>query len=239
MAIILSPKQRKAKKVHDLYQSVCRDHDAMKDISSFGLVRVWRNNAQKEISANRFGHILDVCCGTGTMTLALAANNPAAEVVGVDFSSNMITIANRHAAEKALGNVEFFCEDANELHFADGYFDCVVVSFGLAGIPDMEKFFKEMNRVLIPGGQIFILDYSKPEDDRLKVLLSAGRSVMMPAAGLLLAGKGKDFVKVSLMEGDVPTAKQLCSTLQKCGFEHIGIRAITGGMAACCRAQKS
>ncbi len=238
MAIILSPKQRKAKKVHDLYQNVCRDHDAMKDIASFGLVRVWRNNAEKEISANRFGHILDVCCGTGKMTLSLAQNNPAAEVVGVDFSSNMICIANHHAKEKALNNVEFFCEDANELHFADGYFDCVVLSFGLAGIPDPVKFFEEMNRVLVPGGQIFILDYANPTDDRLKVLLSAGRSVMMPAAGLLLAGKGKDFLKMSLMEGDVPSVKEMCSLLQKAGFEHIGARAITGGMAVCCRAQK-
>jgi demethylmenaquinone methyltransferase/2-methoxy-6-polyprenyl-1,4-benzoquinol methylase len=238
MAIILSPKQRKAKKVHDLYQNVCRDHDAMKDISSFGLVRVWRKNVEQEISANRFGHILDVCCGTGAMTLALATNNPAAEVVGVDFSHNMITIANHHAAEKALGNVEFFCEDANELHFSDGYFDCVVVSFGLSGIPDYDKFLREMNRVLIPGGSIFILDYANPEDDRLKVLLSAGRSVMMPAAGLLLAGKGKDFLKVSLMEGDVPSSKKVCTMLQKNGFEHIGARPITGGMAACYRAQK-
>ena len=82
-----------------------------------------RKNVEQEISANRFGHILDVCCGTGAMTLALATNNPAAEVVGVDFSGNMITIANHHAAEKALGNVEFFCEDANELHFRCGEYE--------------------------------------------------------------------------------------------------------------------
>lgn len=238
MAIILSPKQRKAKKVHDLYQSVCRDHDAMKSIASFGLVRVWRNNVEKEITAHRFGHILDVCCGTGALTMALAQNNPAAEVIGVDFSSNMIHIANRHAQDKAFRNLEFICEDACELHFPDGSFDCVVVSFGLAGIPDVEVFLKEMNRVLVPGGEIFILDYSKPEDDRLRVLQGAGRTVMMPAAGLVLAGKGKDFLKISLMEGDVPSARKLCTLLQKCGFEHIGIRAITGGMTACCRAQK-
>ena len=238
MSLIMTPKQRKAKKVHDLYQSICRDHDAMKDISSFGLIRVWRNNVEKEISAHRFGHILDVCCGTGAMTIPLAQKNPAAEVVGVDFSSNMLTIAAHKAANLALQNVEFVCEDANELHYPDNYFDCVVVSFGLACMPDTEKFLREMNRVLVRGGQIFILDYSQPNDDRVKVFQAAGRSVLMPAAGLILAGKGKDFLKVSLTEGDVPTARRICDSLKKAGFRHIGARAITGGMTACYRGAK-
>lgn len=239
MSLILTPKQRKAKKVHDLYQSVCRDHDAIKNISSLGLIRVWRSNVEKEISAHRFGHILDVCCGTGAMTIQLAQKNPAADVVGVDFSNNMLTIAKHKAMDLALQNVEFFCEDANELHFPDNYFDCVVVSFGLAGIPDKDKFLKEMNRVLVRGGQLFILDYSQPNDDRVKVLLSAGRSVLMPAAGLALAGKGKDFLKVSMTEGDVPTARQICDALKKAGFTHIGARPITGGMTACYRGEKA
>ena len=106
--------------------------------------------------------ILDVCCGTGDWTLALAeATGSTGNVIGIDFSENMLAAAKKKAAEQKT-KIEWMQGNAMALPFADNTFDIVTIGFGLRNVPDLVTVLKEMQRVVKPGGKVVCLETSQP-----------------------------------------------------------------------------
>ncbi len=125
-----------------------------------------------------FSHVLDLCCGQGNVTEALIAQGH--EVVGIDFSPEMLTIARRRAPE-----AEFIEADAQELPFEDDRFDCVVCNFGIMHIPDQMGALAEIHRVLRPEGQLAMTTWSGPDlSPAFKILYGSVKAFGDPAVRL-------------------------------------------------------
>lgn len=235
---IKSAKQRKTEKVYKSFEHISRDYDAMNDIISFGMHRVWKLKVAEEIKRRKYRRILDVCCGTGDMALLLAAQNPEAAVTAVDFSGQMLERAKRRQKKKQLQNVEFLRQNAEKLEFRAGYFDCAIISFGLRNVADYEKVLRQMYRVVRPGGFVYCLDSSTPEDEKIRPVYEAYRSHVVPLVSGALAGKAMDYKRLANVNGKFMTKEQLARLMQKCGFQNVGYFRHLCGVAACHRGQR-
>lgn len=105
-------------------------------------------------------HILDVACGTGTVSLACAAGLPGGQVTGVDLSEGMLEKARAKAAAQKLGNVSFQCSDMESMEFGGAMFDGACCGFGVFFLPDMEAAIRGIARHVRPGGAIGISSFT-------------------------------------------------------------------------------
>jgi ubiquinone/menaquinone biosynthesis C-methylase UbiE len=116
-------------------------------------------------------HVLDVACGTGHASLAVARMLPRGRVTAVDFSSGMLDRARQKAASLALGNIEFIERDMQNLGFPAGSFDVAVSAFGIFFIEDMETQLSHIASVVRPGGRIMITNFQESYFQPLRDLL--------------------------------------------------------------------
>ena len=130
-----------------------------------GLDRRWRRLAAAEARPPPGERVLDVCCGTGDLALALAEQCPSCEVVGLDFSEAMLDRARQKTAARAsgAGNVSYVRGDLLHLPFADDAFAAATVAFGVRNVPDVRAAFAEMARVTRPGGRVVCLEATRPQ----------------------------------------------------------------------------
>ncbi len=229
---------KKTKKVYDVFQNISENYDIMNDVISFGMHRIWKLRAAQEIRRRNCRHILDLCCGTGDMTFLLAKENKQAMVTGVDFSGKMLEVAKERHSRNGLVNVEFVKASAEFLPYREAHFDCVVISFGLRNMADYEKVLRQIFRVLKPGGWIYCLDSSYPENERIRPYYRLYFKYAMPAMAKILTGKGKEYKWLSDSTEQFLSKGELAYLMMKCGFVHVGYMEHLLGAAACHRGQK-
>ncbi|MCP5516540.1 MAG: class I SAM-dependent methyltransferase [Verrucomicrobiales bacterium] len=150
--------ERRAGRVQDLFGAIAGRYDLLNDLQSFGLHRWWKRRLIRLARIRPGDEALDVCCGTGDVTLALARRG--AKAMGLDFSEPMLAVARRRPVTG--GRATFLQGDALKLPFPDGRFAVVTISYGLRNLADMPGGLREMWRVLGPGGRLLILDFGKP-----------------------------------------------------------------------------
>ncbi len=156
--------EKRAEKVNDLFATIAPRYDLINDLQSFGLHRYWKRKLIKLAQVRPGEKALDLCCGTGDVAFTLAGQG--AEVLGVDFSGPMLSVAKQRQARDAVQKVEFVRGDALNLPALDSSVDVLTISYGLRNLADFEGGLKEMLRVLKPGGRLLVLDFGIP-DNRL------------------------------------------------------------------------
>ncbi len=166
------PGEERALKVQDLFSQIARRYDLINDLQSFGLHRYWKRAVLRLCRLDAGEPALDVCCGTGDLTRALARGG--GKVVGLDFNSAMLEVARSKPALAALpevvgvapgaGTIEYLCGDALHLPFPDASFAVVTMGYGLRNLADFRRGVAELARVLRPGGRLVILDFGKPSN---------------------------------------------------------------------------
>ena len=155
--------QSKEERVHNVFEKISENYDKMNSVISFQQHIKWRNDTMKRMNVQQGSKTLDVCCGTADWTIALAdAVGPTGEVIGLDFSQNMLKIGQKKVKELGLNYVNLIQGNAMELPFPSESFDYVTIGFGLRNVPDYLQVLKEMHRVLKPGGMAVCLETSQP-----------------------------------------------------------------------------
>lgn len=150
-------------KISTMFNSIAVKYDHLNDLSTFGIVRLWRKYLIKYVNAKKNQKILDIAAGTGTSTIAI--KKEGVEITAVDISAKMLD-----EARKKYPEITFIQADATKLPFPDNTFDTVTISFGLRNIQNPQKALKEMYRVTNPEGKIVICEFSMPENKILNTL---------------------------------------------------------------------
>lgn len=235
----MNAQEEKHEKVHRVFQTIYKKYDAMNTLISFNRHKAWRRRADALVAAETGQYCLDVCCGTGDWTIALARDTGhEGHVVGLDFSDNMLKVAKTKLDAAQLDNVTLVNGDAMNIPYDDNSFDRVTIGFGLRNVPDYLTVLKEMYRVLKPGGVAVCLETSRPKIPVYKQLYFFYFRYVMPLLGKLFAGSYKEYAWLNESTRKFPDKEKLAQLFRRAGFTHVGAESLMGGIAAIHRAEK-
>lgn len=225
--------QSKEEKVHHVFEKIYNEYDSMNSVISFQQHIKWRKATMEKMAVPKEAKALDLCCGTADWTIALAkATGPEGEVIGLDFSKNMLKIGEEKVKQLELNHVNLVHGNAMELPFEDNSFDYVTIGFGLRNVPDYMQVLKEMNRVLKPGGMAVCLETSQPTIFGFKQLFTLYFRFIMPIFGKIFAKSYKEYSWLQESAREFPGMKELATMFSEAGFERVSYKAHTGGVAA-------
>ncbi|PLR75644.1 bifunctional demethylmenaquinone methyltransferase/2-methoxy-6-polyprenyl-1,4-benzoquinol methylase [Bacillus sp. V3-13] len=225
--------QSKEERVHNVFEKISQNYDKMNSVISFQQHKKWRQDTMRQMNVRKGAKALDVCCGTGDWTIALAkATGSDGEVIGLDFSQNMLKIGEEKVKELGLNHVSLMHGNAMELPFPDDSFDYVTIGFGLRNVPDYMQVLKEMNRVLKPGGLAVCLETSQPTMFVFKQLYYFYFKFIMPVFGKLFAKSYAEYSWLQESAREFPGMKELAGMFKKAGFQEVKYKPYSGGVAA-------
>jgi demethylmenaquinone methyltransferase / 2-methoxy-6-polyprenyl-1,4-benzoquinol methylase len=225
-----------SKKVREMFTQIAPRYDLLNHLLSFELDRLWRARTAKHlrpILERPDALVLDLCCGTGDLALALA-HAGRARVVGADFAHTMLVRAKAKsvdvpAADGASTAKEmlFFEADALRLPFADASFDLVTSAFGFRNLANYEAGLREIHRVLKPGGTIAILEFAEPPDGFLGDLYRWYFTKVLPRIGWLISRHQSAYTYLPKSVARFFRPPELAVLLRSVGYQSVDFREWT------------
>lgn len=228
-----APGEATTDRVLGIFSNIADRYDAFNALASMGIDRSWRRALVRACALDSDDRVLDLCAGTGDVSFAIARQAAPAQIVVTDFTPEMLQIAEEKASDYSGSTALVFAHaDAQDLPFDDGSFDVVTVAFGVRNLPERDRNFAEVLRVLKPGGRYVVLEFSRPGFGPWRALYHAYLHVGIPAIGGLLTGDRESFVYLNDSIRRFPTQPQLAAELRAAGFSAISWRDLSGGIVA-------
>ena len=219
--------------VRGMFGRVARRYDLLNHLLSLDIDKYWRARSVRRfrrILQDPQARVVDLCCGTGDLTLALE-RSAGRLVYGSDFCHPMLTAAmeksRRRGARTAL-----FEADALQLPLASHSFDLVTVAFGFRNLASYSGGLAEMKRLLKPGGTVAILEFSQPPNAAVRALSNLYCRRILPAIGGWISGEREAYAYLPESVRKFPNAPELAKDLRSAGFEEVGFQYFTAGMVA-------
>ncbi len=221
-----------ARQVREMFAAVAPRYDFLNHFLSLGRDIAWRRataRALREVLAKPGSVALDVCCGTGDLSAALARYS-AGVVIGTDFCHPML----RRAGEKfpPSRGVFFLEADTLLLPFSDSSLDVVSVAFGFRNLADYARGLDEMRRVLRPEGHLAILEFSRVGWPILGSLFRFYFHRVLPRLGTWISGVAGPYQYLPDSVSRFPDQESLAAALREAGFRNVRYRNFSGGIAA-------
>ena len=223
----------KAGRIAEIFDTVSPKYDIMNDVISFGTHRVIKWYAIKASNIKPGSKVLDIAAGTGDLTILISKRvGPQGSVILSDINEQMLQAGRTRLARADIpDNVQFLQVDAEDLQFEGNSFDAVTIGYGIRNFTNKMQALREILRVLKPGGQLTIIEFSKPTFKPLQMMADAYSS-LWPTFGEIFVGNGKPYrylVDSIKMHPDQETFK---SMMQVAGYAHVNYENLMGGIAA-------
>jgi demethylmenaquinone methyltransferase / 2-methoxy-6-polyprenyl-1,4-benzoquinol methylase len=233
--------------VREMFGQIAPRYDFLNHLLSLSLDRVWRRR-----TARRFRHILrrpearaiDICCGTGDLAFALAGERKrglradgardgamTAPVIGSDFVEPMLERA-RDKARAAKHSAVFAAADALRLPFANAGADLVTTAFGFRNLANYESGLREIARVLRPGGEVGILEFTEPGAGPLAAAFRFYFRRILPLVGGAISGNREAYRYLPGSVAKFPSSTELAKLMERCGFSDVRVSTWNFGSVA-------
>ncbi len=225
--------KQKEERVHDVFEKIHDNYDSMNSIISFQRHIAWRKDVMQKMDVKKGAAALDVCCGTGDWTIAMAdAVGETGSAIGLDFSKNMLSNAIVKKDTLQMKQLEFVHGNAMELPYPDESFDYVTIGFGLRNVPDYMTVLKELYRVVKKDGIVVCLETSQPKLPVFRQLYYFYFKFIMPIFGKLFAKSYKEYAWLHESAKDFPDKGTLKKMFLEAGFSKVEVKSYTLGVAA-------
>ena len=215
-----------------MFGSISRRYDLANHLLSCGCDFFWRKRAAKIVADWNPNAIVDLATGTGDLALALMRALPNAEIIGADFSEEMLAVALSKGVRRAIA------ADALALPFVNRSFDCVTIAFGLRNIEDWSAALREMARVLTTNGHLLVMEFSLPSMSILRTVYRFYLHRLMPIFGSFLTQKKTAYDYLGESIEKFPGGDELLRLIEANGFERATMEPLTGGIVTIYTATK-
>ncbi len=234
----VSPNE-KTEKVGAVFDSVAQNYDLMNDVMSFGMHRIWKRYFVHIANIRPHFQILDLAAGTGDITALLAPKlNEQGLITMCDSNGAMLEEGRARLIDRGLfKQVKFVQAMAEDLPFPENCFDRVTLAFGLRNFTNKENALRCIYKTVKPGGQILILEFSKPQAWLHKIYDTYSFNVL-PKMGELIAKDASSYQYLAESIRKHPDQQTLQNMLEDVGFEQCDYLNMSGGIVCIHRAHK-
>lgn len=217
------------RQIRDMFAGIAGVYDRMNGLLSLGLDASWRDRLADAIDPGA-EDVLDACTGTGELILTAARRGRGTRHVASDFCVPMLAAG---VASNGLGDAaRVLAADTQELPFADGSFDAVMVGFGLRNLGELQRGLDDIARVLRPGGQILVLEFFRVKRAWMQAPIDFYLKRVVPLLGRIVGGAPEAYTYLPRSMGKFVTVAEFCAGLERAGFQaDVIVRPQTFGIA--------
>lgn len=214
--------------VEEMFDRIAGRYELLNTVMTGGMHRIWNRRIIKAANVIPGDRVLDLACGTGSLTRDIAARvGESGSVLGVDFSREML----RGAESRPLPNVEYRRGDATDLSFLeDETFDAVTIAYGARNIPNLDKLFAEMRRVVRPGGRVVCLEIATPESKASRAFYGLWFDRVVPKLGARISGDAEAYTYLPKSVKEFVAADDLSGIIERNGLQDVTYRRLAGGI---------
>lgn len=213
-----------------MFGRIAGPYDFLNHFLSLGLDYRWRRALVEMIEEGSTGRVLDLAAGTMDVTLAIRRARPKMDVLALDFALPMLARGRDKARDKGVGRVFPVLADGRRLPLPDACVDAATIAFGIRNIKPREEAFRELLRVLAPGGKLLVLEFGTARQPIMKGLYNLYLNRILPFIGGLFSGEKEAYSYLARTIGEFPHARELAKEIAACGFEGVGYKALTLGV---------
>lgn len=221
----------KSRQVREMFDSIAPAYDFMNRAMTMGIDKLWRRRAVKLLRDCQHDDLLDIATGTGDLAIRLARELDPIAVTGVDLSEGMIEIGRAKVEKEGLSDVVTLgIGDCLLLPFTDASFDAVTCAYGVRNFADLEAGYREMHRVLRPGGKVVILELSTPTSTVVRPLYNIYTRHVIPTVGRLVSKDVRAYSYLPESIAAVPQGSDMTAIMLRAGFSTARAIPLTFGV---------
>lgn len=222
----------KREQVEEMFDNISKRYDFLNHFLSMGIDVVWRNKSLKKIQNANPEHILDVATGTGDFAIAAKKKFPGSTVKGIDISGGMLEVGREKLVKRNLDGIELIKADSAEIPFEDNSFDVAIVAFGVRNFENLKLGLTEMQRVLKPGGEIVVLEFSKPKAFPFKQIYNFYFNNILPRFGKMVSKDSSAYTYLPESVKAFPEGNDFIKVLAESGFAQCTSKPLTFGISS-------
>ena len=223
----------KKEQVAEMFNRIAGRYDFMNRFLSARTDIGWRKKAIRMMAQDSSKKILDVATGTADMAIMACKLLKPEKVVGIDISQQMLEVGKKKIEKEGLGDkIELQIGDSETINFAKNTFDAVMVAFGVRNFENLENGLAEMKRVLKPGGQLVILEFSKPRRKAVRSFYNLYMSIIAPQMARCFKQDKEAYDYLCESSNAFPDRQGLIDILNKVGFSDTRFKSLSLGI--CC-----
>ncbi len=223
----------KKEQVAEMFDRIADRYDFMNRFLSARTDIGWRKKAIRLLKKDKPQLILDIATGTGDMALMAYKMLKPAKIVGIDISAQMLEVGRKKIEKEGLGDkIELQGGDSETINFAENTFDAVMAAFGVRNFENLEKGLTEMLRVLKPGGQLVILEFSTPKRKAVRGLYNLYMGIVAPQVARWFRQNKEAYQYLNESSNAFPDRQLLVDILNKIGYSDTRFKSLSLGI--CC-----
>lgn len=211
-----------------MFDRIAGRYELLNTVMTGGMHRLWNRRIISAANVIPGDRVLDLACGTGSLTRDLASRvGMSGSVLGIDFSREML----RNAQKKPLPNASYERGDATDLAgIKDESFDAATIAYGARNIPNLDRLFAEMRRVVRPGGRVVCLEIATPESKASRAFYGLWFDRIVPKLGAKISGDAEAYTYLPKSVKEFVAAEDLSAIMENNGLQDVTYRRLAGGI---------
>src|SRR5512145_2054573 len=219
---------QRIKMVKEIFSTITGKYDFLNRFLSLRRDVAWRNFAANRMRFFQTNRYLDVACGTGDLSIAAAVRHPQISVTGIDFVPAMVEAAKSKVKKKILADrIQVMPGDALQLPFEDNCFDVAGIAFGIRNIPDRRRALAEMLRVIVPGGQVMVLEMTFVQNRFFKLIYYVYLNYLLPVFAKLFSKNPAAYHYLADSIMNFPTPDEFAKIMEEAGMVQVEKHSLT------------
>ncbi|NPD80481.1 bifunctional demethylmenaquinone methyltransferase/2-methoxy-6-polyprenyl-1,4-benzoquinol methylase UbiE [Prevotella sp. PINT] len=225
------------KSIGTLFDGIAGTYDMLNHLLSLNIDKSWRRRTVQKLTHAQ--NLLDVAIGTADLSLEIMRQQKATKIQGIDVSREMMRIGKEKVSKVGFAeNIRFDYGSALEMPYADNTFDALTCAYGLRNFPDADKGLAEFYRVMQPGAQLAILEFSYPENRVIRFGYDLFFTHVLPFVGRVFSHDKSAYTYLNRSVKEFMWGEEMVSHIQNAGFKNVRFQPLTFGITTVYTATK-